>query len=250
MMNVKLMKFDINNIIKAENECIKHKIKKLRLNLFYRLFLLIICLSLLFVTPFLVDDILQKRNFYQEIMGQFIFTVCYIVVLCAGFYNLWNTIKIFRQIYILNKDSELLNSSDSRKVCDIIFKSENQKNKSDILFNILYNSDKILSLKFFNSDKPNLEMEYVDEAHIVHKELINIYTKIIRTDISDIIIDLYNEVVFYPYDSEFPSVVSFQVQFSSENQNSIITDKTDTEVQKTRKYLTGEEFTEKEFLER
>lgn len=150
--------------------------------------------------------------FNYEIMDQFILAVCYIVVLYCEFKNLWGAIKLFKKIHLLKKDLEIINSSDNKKIFDLIFKSEKQQRKPDILFCLFYNPDRILSLKLFNLNPPNLEMEYVDDACIVHKDLIRIDKKIIRTGISDIIADLYNEVVYYPYDKyiDVPDIINVE----------------------------------------
>lgn len=217
-MNVKLMKFDINNIIKSENEYKKQEIKKSQLNLIPYLFLVAFCLIFLLTVPFFVDDILARKLFDCRLIDEFVLSICYIVVLCMEFKNLWEAIKIIRKIHVIKKELETLKSNDKKKVFDFIFKSEKQKDKSNFIFCLLYNPDKILSLKFVHTGTTNLEMVYVDDMSVVHTNILIINKKVIRTDISDIIIDLYNEVVYFPYLIEYPSIVDIDPQFIYEFQ--------------------------------
>lgn len=109
-MTVKLMNFDINNIIKSEVECKKYEIKKSRLKLLFYLLLAVYCLIFLLAVPVFSDDILSRKMFNYEIMDQFILAVCYIVVLYCEFKNFWGAIKLFKKIRLLKKDLEIIDS--------------------------------------------------------------------------------------------------------------------------------------------
>lgn len=217
-MNVKLMKFDVKSIIEGENEHKRSEIKKSRLKLLFYLLLVAFYFMFLVAVPIFADDILSRKMFSYNFIDQFVLAVCYIVVLCLELKNIWEIIKLFKEIHFFKKDLEILNSSDNKKIFDLIFKSEKQKSKSDILFCLRYNPDKILSLRFVHTGTTNLQMEYVDDMCVVHTDILIIDKKIIRTDIPDITIDLYNEVVYYPYHIEPPSIFDVEPQFIYEFQ--------------------------------
>lgn len=214
MMNIKLMNLDIKNIIKSENEYKRSEIKEARLKILFYLFVVVFLLMFLIAVPIMPINIV-------DIIYQFIISIVYVCIIFIELHNLWEIIKLFRKVHFLNKDLELLNSSDNKKICDAIFKSEKQKSKSDILFYLLYNPDKILSLKFIHTGTTNLQMEYVDNMCVVHTDIFKIDKKIIRTDIPDITINLYNEVVYYPYHIETPSVINVEPQVIYEFQKDI-----------------------------